>query len=213
MGSIIGAGIGLVGSLASGASKSSADSKAAQQSLTGYNYLTGNADNQNAQAVGVNASNAGAQTQGAEAQLLGTAPVTSQTQNGFNNYLNSTGYNFQMDQGTRALTGSAAAKGILNSGSTAKALTSYGQNLASTTFNNYLGNLSGLNSQQQATANTGVQAAGQVASAGTAGGANASAATQAGGNAMGGAIGTAAGIAGSVASNNSAGINNFFGSL
>lgn len=213
MGSIIGAGIGLAGSLLSGGSKKSADNKAAQQNLTGFNYLTGNKANQTAQAAGVDATGAAANTQNAEAQLLGTAPITDQTKNGFNNYLNSTGYNFQRSQGSAALTGNASARGLRDSGSTAKALTTYGQNIAGQSFNNYLNNLGAVNNQQQATANAGTAAAGQVGTAGTAGGAGASTATQAGGNAMGDAIGTAAGIGAKTVADNASGIGNFIGGL
>lgn len=181
MGSIIGGVIGGVGSLFGGQSAKSND-------LTGYNYLNANAANGAAQASGITGSNSATATQNAEAQLLGTAPMTSQTQTGFNNYLNSTGYNFQNQQGSAAITGNAASRGLLNSGSTAKALQGYGQNLASTTFNNYLGNLSGLNTQQQNTANTGVSAANNVGTAGTQGG-------QAAGNAMQSGITSAAGSA------------------
>lgn len=212
MGSIIGGVIGGIGSLVGGASAKSSDAAAAKQALTGYNYLAtgaGNPSISSAEANGVTAGNGAAGTQGAEAQLLGTQPITSTTQNGFDNYLNSTGYKFQADQGTRAITGSAAARGLLNSGSTAKALTSYGQNLASTTFNNYLGNLSGLNTQQQNTSNAGTTAAQVVGQAGTSGGGNASTATQAGGANMGNGIVTAAGAIGGQASN----MLNFFGGL
>jgi hypothetical protein len=212
MGSIIGAGIGLVGSLIGGGQKSSADTAAAAQNLTGYNYLTGGAGAPSivaAQNNGVTASNGATATQNTENQLL----TGDQSTPAFQNYLNSTGYNFQMDQGQRAITGSAAAKGITNSGATAKALTQYGQNLASTTFNNYLGNLSNLNGQQQTTANAGVNAATATGQAGTSGGAGASQATQAGGNAAGGATGTAAGILGSTIATNGPKIANFFGSL
>ena len=181
MGSIIGGVIGGVGSLLGGQSAKSND-------LTGYNFLTG--ANGTSSAV-----NNGTAANTAESQLLGTAPITSQTQNGFNNYLNSTGYNFQKQQGTSALTGSAAARGILNSGSTAKALTGYGQNLASTSFNNYLSNLSGLSGQ-------GITAAGQIGSAGTQGG-------TAAGNAQNSAISGAAQDIGGQSSN----LLNFFGGL
>lgn len=65
----------------------------------------------------------------------------------FDNWRNSTGYQFGMDQGTSAITGSAAAKGLLNSGSTAKALNTYGQNYANTQFGNYFQQLLGLGNQ------------------------------------------------------------------
>jgi len=72
--------------------------------------------------------------------LLGLGGSRAQS-DAFNNYRDSTGYNFQLDQGSKAITGNNAAKGILNSGSTAKALTSYGQNLASQSMNDYLSQL------------------------------------------------------------------------
>ncbi len=58
---------------------------------------------------------------------------------------------------------SNAAKGLLNSGATLKALTKYGQNLGSTTFNNYLSQLGGLST-------TGLKAGAVTADAGTSGG-------------------------------------------
>jgi hypothetical protein len=61
---------------------------------------------------------------------------------GLQNYLNSSGYNFLLDSGSRAITNNAAARGLLNSGSTLKALNQFGQNLASTKLDNYLGHLS-----------------------------------------------------------------------
>ncbi len=99
-------------------------------------------------------------------------PATSGDGGGtaFGNYLNSTGYKFQLGQGTRAITGSAAARGVLNSGGTAKALTQYGQGLGGQYFNNYLTQLGSLNTQQGNTAITGVNAAKAVGDAGTAGG-------------------------------------------
>lgn len=178
MGDLVGAAIGGIGSLFGGSS-------AKKQDLTGYNYLTG--------ANGAAVSN-GQAASNASAQLLGTQPITSQTTNGFNNYLNSTGYNFALDQGTRAITGSSAAKGILNSGSTAKALQTFGQGLAGQQFNNYLGQL---NTQ----AGQGITAAGQVGAAGTAGGTAAGGAVQSGITTAGGLVG------GAVASN--PGINNW----
>jgi hypothetical protein len=177
---------------------SSSNSGAPGLDLTGYNYLTkgaGASTITGAQDRG-NAAGAGAQaSQDQQAELLGTKPVTDQTKTAFNNYLNSTGYNFNMDQGTRAITGSAAARGLLNSGSTAKALTQYGQNLGSSYFNNYLGQVSNLNTQQSNTAGQGINATVSAGSAGTQGGVAAGQNTQSGADTMGGAIATAGGIA------------------
>lgn len=205
MGSIIGGLIGGVGSLVGGLTSSGSDGAASKQALTGYNYLAGNQANQTAQSAGITATNGATSTQNTENQLL----TGDQSSPAFANYLDSTGYNFQKQQGEAALTGSAAARGILNSGATAKALTSYGQNLASTGFNNYLGNLSNLNTQQQNTSNTGVNAAGAVGIAGTAGGGNASSATQAGGANLANGITSAAGSIGGQSSN----ILNYFGGV
>lgn len=175
MGEIIGGLIGGVGSLFGGSS-------ASQQALTGYNYLT--------KGAGAAATNGyvhtGSAANDAEGQLLGLSPITGSTQNGFKNYLNSTGYNFQMKQGTDAVTGSAAARGLLNSGSTGKALTTFGQGLAANSFNNYLGHLNTLSSGGQTSL-------GQVATAGTQGGQGAAQATQSGTSSGANQLGSALG--------------------
>lgn len=177
----IAAGIGAVGSIAGGMMSSSGSKSAAKQALTGYNYLTGS---KGVQGYVDNGNNAGDM----QAQLLGAKPVTPGTTSAFDNYLNSTGYDFQMDQGTRAITGSAAAKGLLNSGATAKALTTFGQGLASQSFNNYL-------TQLHDVSNSGLTASGQIGAAGTGGGASAAGATQSGANSFASGISGAAGIA------------------
>lgn len=177
MGDIIGGVIGGVGSLLGGSSAKSND-------LTGFNYLKGNNLTQQAQNSAVGASQGQSNVSSDMAQLMGLAPMTAGATNGFNNYLNSTGYNFQMNQGQQAITGSAAARGILNSGATAKALTNYGQGLAGNSFNNYLSQLGNLGNQYGAQTNQGLQSTGQEAAAGTSGG-------QAAGQAMGNGINTA----------------------
>lgn len=173
MGNIVGGIIGGVGSLLGGQSAKS-------NALTGFNYLTG--ANGTAPVV-----NNGVAANTASANLLGLNGAAGSAQSGpaFQNYLNSTGYGFQMDQGTRAITGSAAARGLLNSGATAKALTSYGQGLAGSSFQNYLGNLN-------AQTSSGLTASGQIGSAGTQGGSTAA-------NAQQSAISQAGGIFGDLA--------------
>lgn len=216
MGSIIGAGIGLAGSLLGGSSKKQASNQAQQLDLTGYNYLTsgGGANyTKTAAANGVTGSNTSSAIQNQEGQLLGTQPITDQTKTAFNNYLGSTGYNFQMDQGSRAISGNAATKGLLNSGSTLKAETQFGQNLGSSYFSNYLNQLGGLNQQAQNSATQGQNAVSAAGGAGSSGGVAAGTAAQNGGNAMGNAIATAAGTLGGAVSNNYDKIGNFFGSI
>lgn len=68
------------------------------------------------------------------------APQTQQQQyeNAFDNYKNSTGYQFRVNEGGRALDNSYASRGVGKSGAAAKAALQYGQNIASGEFGNYL---------------------------------------------------------------------------
>ncbi len=84
--------------------------------------------------------------------FLGLDGSSGQSQ-AFSDYLNSSGEKFQLNQGTAAIDSNAATSGLLNSGSTLKALDKYGQNVASTYSQNYLSDLA---TQQAA----GAQAAG-----------------------------------------------------
>lgn len=193
MGQILGGLLGGIGGMVGGGMQSGADQQAAQQALTGYNYLTsgaGAAPENTYINAGTNALSGLQGTQNSEAQLLGQAPITSATQNGFNSYLNSTAYNFQLGQGTNAINADAASKGLLDSGATAKGIAQYGQDLAGTTFNNYLSQLTNLNGQQQATATGGQNALGQIASAGSAGGSAAANATEQSGAAQASGLGS-----------------------
>lgn len=62
----------------------------------------------------------------------------------FNNWYNSTAGNFGLQQGMQAINGNQAARGLLNSGSTLKALNQFGQNYGATQIQNYMSNLLGL---------------------------------------------------------------------
>lgn len=95
----------------------------------------------------------------AENALLGLGGDTGAANAAFNNYLNSTGYNFQLGQGVNAISGSRAAAGTLDSGGTLKALDTYGQGLASNYFGNYMNSLNGVS-------NSGLSAAGSLAGVG-----------------------------------------------
>jgi hypothetical protein len=76
---------------------------------------------------------------GVEVNPAATAGTGANAANdAFQNYLNSTGYQFRLGQGMDAITGNAATKGLLNSGATLKGLNTYGQNMASQEFGNYL---------------------------------------------------------------------------
>lgn len=73
------------------------------------------------------------------------APVNNlQQQNAaFDNFRNSTGYQFRVNEGGRALDNSYASRGVGQSGAAAKAALNYGQNIASGEFGNYLNALIG----------------------------------------------------------------------
>ena len=92
------------------------------------------------------------------ANLLGLNGGPAQTQ-GFNNWKNSTGYQFGLHQGMDSITGNAATQGLLNSGSTLKALDTYGQNYADTQYGNYFNQLNQLN-------DSGIRSGGVLAQAG-----------------------------------------------
>ena len=75
--------------------------------------------------------------QAAPVNALATNPQADYNR-AFQNYQNSTGYNFRMSEGIRAIDAGAPVR---NSGATLKARQAYGQNLASNEFGNYLGYL------------------------------------------------------------------------
>lgn len=81
----------------------------------------------------------------AQADFLGVNGAQPQS-TAFNNYLGSTGYQFTTNQGIAAITGNQAASGLLKSGSTLKALDTFGQGNAQTYTQNYLNNLGALSS-------------------------------------------------------------------
>lgn len=91
-------------------------------------------------ATGTGASNALAAMLG----IGGTAEDQSNQNASFQNYLNSSGYRFQLGEGQNAIASSNAASGLLNSGSAMKRLASYGQGLASNYLQQYMSQLGGL---------------------------------------------------------------------
>lgn len=91
--------------------------------------------------------------------LLGLGGDTQGQNAAFKNYQDSAGYNFIRDQGTDAIAGNQAAKGLLGSGGTLRAISAFGQNTANTFLNDYLKNLLGVNQ-------AGTQAAGVISDAG-----------------------------------------------
>jgi len=70
------------------------------------------------------------------AQLITGGGLNTQFQFDANDLYNDSSYQFRLNQGTRALQNSAAARGGLDSGAALKALTRYGQDYASTEYGN-----------------------------------------------------------------------------
>ena len=68
----------------------------------------------------------------------GSPESQQRAQDAFQNYQNSTGFQFRMGQGMSAITGGAASRGMLNSGATLQGLNDYGQGMGSQEFGNYL---------------------------------------------------------------------------
>jgi hypothetical protein len=64
----------------------------------------------------------------------------------FSNYLDSSGYKALLDGGMDAITSGNAAKGLFQSGATGKAMMQYGQDLADTKLDKFMGRLTDLGS-------------------------------------------------------------------
>jgi len=62
---------------------------------------------------------------------------------GFDAFRNSTGYQFQLGEGQKAIQATLGSKGYLDSGAAVKSALKYGQNVADSSFNKYLAALTG----------------------------------------------------------------------
>lgn len=105
-----------------------------------------------------------------------TTPAPSSGKPDYGGFYASPGYQFRVDEAMRAIQGSAAARGLLQSGATEKAINRQVQGIASDEFNSYANHLAAL-------AGVGQTATGQVAQAGQNYAAGASNAIMAAGNA------------------------------
>jgi len=103
----------------------------------------------------------------------------------FDAFRTSPGYQWQLDQGLRAVDAGAAARGMLRSGATLKAEQAFGQGLADQEFTNYYNRLFALSGQ-------GLTASDTVARAATGIGGNMSQVEQNAGNAQSSIYGNAA---------------------
>lgn len=77
----------------------------------------------------------------------------------FNQYKDSAGYKGVIDAGSDAIVGNNAARGLLRSGATGKAISNFGQETGKSFFKDYMDRLLGLSQQ-------GTQAAGTIGAAG-----------------------------------------------
>lgn len=122
-----------------------------------YSYQNGLGDRQLNDVSQNGATNgAGQPTGGADGPLSQSQGMTQ----AYQNFLDSTGYKTNLNSGVDAINSSQAAKGLLNSGATGKALTRFGQGLGASYFNNYIQQLMGASAQ-------GIQAGSAVLGNGT----------------------------------------------
>lgn len=171
LGALVGGGLGMLNARDQARAQERAGQAAGQTAMGGFNYLAGSP-------IGTQYLPAGGAAIGQQQALLGLGGDPAAAAQAFQNYQNSTGFAGQMQAGQNAITGSAAARGLLGSGSTLRALQAQGQQLGAQSFNNYLGQLGGV-------ANMGLQAGGMMGQAAQAG------AGQAAGMQYGSAMGAA----------------------
>lgn len=171
---LIAGGLGAAASVAGSVMQSQTASDAQDQAQQQFQQQQARLDQQRADTAPWRTT--GAQALPATADLLGlNGPDAASAAMG--NFTASPGYQWQLDQGLRAVDAGAAAHGMLRSGATLKAEQTYGQGLANQDFTNYYNRLYGLS---QLGGNVAVGGATNVANAGI----NANASAQA---ALGGA--------------------------
>ena len=170
IGGLVSAGLGIASSIFGKKSSDEGQELAGQ----GYDYARNSPVVQRAQEAGVAAYDQPSAAMGLRGSLLGLNGQPAQTQ-GFDTFRDATGYDFRMSEGLSAIEGSRAARGILNSGATAKALNTYAQGMASDEFGRYMDYLGQQQAtevqQQQFNQQTGLNAALGVAGAGASAGA------------------------------------------
>jgi len=159
MGGVVGGIVGGVGSIIGGNQAASGAREGARQAVQQVQPFR----------------DTGIQAQNALAGAFGLQGGDAQQQ-AFQNFLDTTGFQNELQAGQQAITGSAAARGLLNSGATARGLQEFGQNLAQRPLQNFLGGLQGIANQGLNAAtfagqslNQGQIAAGQARAQGTQG--------------------------------------------
>jgi hypothetical protein len=133
---------GIVGSIVGGVASSNSSSKAAKiaKQTAEENNAFAEKMYDKGEALITPEINSGDNAENYINGMLGIGSTTDATNasNAFGNYRDTSGYQFLMDQANNGIEANAAAKGAFQSGATAKALSQYDMNLADTTKNNYI---------------------------------------------------------------------------
>lgn len=165
IGSIIGGLIGQQGALQSGAAAGAAGERARQGGEQAWTNAQGIAQQNRAASSGyTDAGYAGTNALLRALSLghlnpmsrgqfsygdtsLNTDSVAGDRAGALSDFQASPGYQWRVDQGTKALDRSAASRGMVNSGAQQQAVTDYGQKQASGEWDNYIKSLFGLSGQ------------------------------------------------------------------
>lgn len=190
------AGISAASSLLGGLFGSSSAKKAAKYQLQATREQIAAAERNRDYQYGLNEGAIGYGTSADDriAALLGLGGDPAAAQAGFDQYRDSTGYQFRVDEGNQAVNTNAYARGMGDSGATLKALVRYGQGAASDEFGRYMGQLGNVSS-------AGANARGLVAGVGNNTVSMSNQATQAGADARSNAALAQGQIWGNVANN------------
>lgn len=152
VGAAIGGGVaGMLGGNDKAKNQQQSGAQAANTAMGSFNYMQGSP-------IGQQYLPAGGAANAQQANLLGIGTDPAAAQAGYQNYLNSVGFQGQLRAGQQGITSSRAASGLLGSGSTAKALQAHGNQLGQQNFSNYLTQLGGV-------ANQGLHAGGMMGQA------------------------------------------------
>lgn len=138
----IAAAIGGAAVIGAGASiySSSKASKTAKNTAAANNALQEDIYNQNKTALAPYEA-AGTKATPAIEALLGLSDDGGGAAKAYQDWRNSTGYQFGLKQGQDATTAALGAKGLTDSGAALKSLTRYGNDYATTNFQTYLGDV------------------------------------------------------------------------
>lgn len=142
------AGIGAVGSVLGGITGSKGAKKAAKIQAQSAQQQIGAARENRDYQYNLNQGDIGrGEWAGSTiAALLGGGGDPAAAGAAFDGYRNSSGYDFRLGEGTKAVNTNAYARGMGDSGATLKALERYGQDYGSNEFGKYLSYLGGLSS-------------------------------------------------------------------